>query len=155
LFDGPEQMNTFEDYGYYSQYLTYKNGTKIGKTPTKVISFNSNYCVSFNFHSWVQWSDPGHEIEWLEKELHELEKVGGAAIILTHVPNIHQCVRNFGMRWHALMDRYQHVVRWSMAAHNHIQSWNVERSILTKQPIMMNYVIGSITPWGGGNLKKP
>ena len=45
----------------------------MGKTPTKVISFNSNYCNAANFHSWVQWSDPGHEIEWLEKELHELE----------------------------------------------------------------------------------
>lgn len=89
LFTEAEQAQTFGDYGYYSQLLTFKNGTMIGKTPTKVISFNSNYCVALNFYSWVQWDDPGHEIEWLEKELHELEKVGGAAIMLSHVPNIH------------------------------------------------------------------
>jgi len=127
----------------------------IGKTPTKVISFNSNYCVALNFYSWVQWEDPGHEIEWLEKELYELEKVGGAAIMLSHVPNIHQCVRNFGTRWHALMDRYQHVIRWTMAAHNHIQSWNVERSMVTQEPILMNYIVGSTTPWSGSHVKKP
>jgi len=127
----------------------------MGKTPTKVISFNSNYCYSTNFYSWVQWSDPGHELEWLENELNELEKVGGAAIMLSHVPNIKGCVRNFGMRWHALMDRYQHVIRWTMAAHYHKQSWNIERSMFSHEPIGMNYIIGSTTPWSSHQVKKP
>jgi len=94
-----------------------------------VLSFNSNYCLIYDFHAWVQWEDPGKSLQWLESELSELEKVGGAAIILTHVPNIDECVRNFGMRWHALMDRYQTIIRWSMSGHMHYESWNVVRSM--------------------------
>jgi hypothetical protein len=40
-----------------------------------------------------------------------------------------------------------------MSAHRHKQWWNVERSMNTKEPIGMNYILGSITPWG--HSKKP
>jgi len=45
-------------------------------------------------------------LKWLEAELHALEKVGGQAIMLSHVPNIDECSRQIGLRWSALMDRY-------------------------------------------------
>lgn len=114
-----EQIKTFEDWGYYSAPLTFQNGTKIGDGKSKLISINTNFCYYWNWQQVVQFSDPGNMLQWLENELAELEKVGGAAIMLSHVPNINECNRQFGRRWHALMDRYQHVVRWSMTGHNH------------------------------------
>ena len=32
-------------------------------------------------------------LEWLENELNHLEKIGGMAIMLSHVPNIDECSR--------------------------------------------------------------
>ena len=54
----------------------------------------------------AQFYDPGHMLEWLENELDQLEKTGGHAIMLSHVPNIDECTRQFSLRWHALVDRY-------------------------------------------------
>ena len=48
----PEAIDTFSKWGYYSAYLTYKNGTKIGKTPTKIISMNTNFCLWANFEAF-------------------------------------------------------------------------------------------------------
>ena len=45
-------------------------------------------------------------LEWLQSELQKLEDMGGMAIILGHLPNIDECDKQFGLRWHALMDRY-------------------------------------------------
>jgi transposase len=52
------------------------------------------------------FQDPGNIIAWLEKELAKVEKEGGAVIMMSHMGNIDQCERQFGLRWHALMDRY-------------------------------------------------
>jgi len=145
--DSAKERKTFIDFGYYSTPLTFKNGTLIGETKSKLISFNSNFCFFNNFHQYAQFKDPGDIFKWLESELLELEKVGGAAIMLSHVPNVDECNRQFGKRWHALMDRFQHVVRWGMAAHVHSQMWQVQRDVIGKQPIGVNFIVGSVTPY--------
>ena len=90
--------------GYYAADLEFKNGTKVNNT--KVLSLNTNYCYMFNFESMVTFKDPAYQLEWLIKELDNLEKVNGAAILLGHLPNIDECNRQFGLRLHAIMDRY-------------------------------------------------
>lgn len=79
---------------------------------TKVISLNSNICYVGNFDNFVTFHDPGNMLAWLESELSELEKVDGAAILIAHVPNINECLRTYGRRFHAIVDRYQNVIRW-------------------------------------------
>lgn len=64
-------------------------------------------------------------IGWLDKELEALEKVNGTAIILGHVPNLNECLTQYGTRLHALMDRYQHVVRWSVYSHIHEEQYQI------------------------------
>lgn len=86
-------------------------------------------------------------LEWMENELHALEKVGGMAIILAHVPNIDECSRQIGVRWHALMDRYQTVVRFGVQGHIHKEQWQVQRSTVDKKPIGMNFIVGSATSY--------
>lgn len=83
----------FKDWGYYSAPLKFNNGTLVGNGKSKVISINTNYCYHWNWQQVIQFWDPGHMLEWLDKELAELEKIGGAAIMLSHVPNIDECNR--------------------------------------------------------------
>lgn len=65
-----------------------------------------------NFDSFIRFEDPGNMLGWLEKELEAVEKVGGNAIILSHVPNLGECTRQYGRRFHAIIDKYNHVIRW-------------------------------------------
>jgi hypothetical protein len=113
-----EAVRSFEAYGYYSSPLILKDGTPVGDGKAKVISINSNFCYVWNFDQMMQYQDPGGMLLWLEQELGELERTGGAAIILSHIPNLQECNRQLGRRWHALIDRYQHVVRWGASGHN-------------------------------------
>ena len=47
----------------------------------------------WNFVNFVTFMDPGRQLQWLEEELEELEKVGGTAIMLAHVPDGPECTR--------------------------------------------------------------
>ena len=58
------------------------------------------------------------QYEWFEKELKELEEIGGVAVIIGH-HNPSALTQQFGVRFRALMERYQHVVRLIAKAHDH------------------------------------
>lgn len=88
-------------------------------------------------------------LEWLDKELLELEQVNGTAIILGHVPNLNECLTQYGKRLHAIMDRYQHVIRWSLYSHTHYEQYQVISDMIEKKPIGMTYVVGSATTYQG------
>lgn len=101
-----DQQKTFLDYGYYSMPLENHAGEKLGNANTKVIVMNTNVCYGFNWNAFMHFQDPGNELNWLEQELEEIERNNATAIILGHVPNLDECERQFGKRWHALMDRF-------------------------------------------------
>ena len=50
--------------------------------------------------------DPGNQITWLENELKELEKVGGQAIMISHIPPGDDCIHAWGHRFRGIMERY-------------------------------------------------
>jgi hypothetical protein len=93
----------------------------------------------------IQYSDPGNMLEWMTHELNELEKTNGTAIILSHVPNLDECNRQFGRRYHAILDRYQHIIRWGMYAHIHQEQFQVLTDMTFKKPIGVNFIVGSGT----------
>lgn len=95
----------------------------------------------------MQFTDPGNMLHWLEGELDALEKVGGQAIMLNHVPNIDECNRQYGRRYHGIMDRYQTVIRWGMSSHIHQEQYQVVSDMRDKKPIGMNYIVGSATTY--------
>jgi len=142
-FLSDDEMKTFRKYGYYSSPLTYKNGTQIGDKVTKVISLNSNLCYMMNFYQMTESKDPGNMLAWLEQELSDLERQGGSAIIMSYIPNIDECTRQIGLRWHALMDRYQNVIRWSTSSHTRKEQFNVIKDMRHGKPILMNFGIAS------------
>jgi len=74
-------------------------------TKGKVIALNNNACDPLNSLLLKVRSDPGNELAWLESELNALEKVGGFAYIIGHIP-VSQCLYQYGVRYTALMERY-------------------------------------------------
>lgn len=142
-------LKQFQDYGFYSVPLKRHDGSNIGKAETRIIAMNTNVCYTFNFENFVTFSDPGHQLEWLERELTEIENLGGSAIMLAHVPDGPECTRQFGKRYHALMDRFQNVIRWGSYGHYHKELYTVVRDVVSKKPIMTNFLVGSVTTFKG------
>ena len=57
-------------------------------------------------------------------------------------------MHEFGVRFHALMDRYQNVVRFSSYGHSHIESVHVTRAINSTDPI--SFFMGTASGTAGG-----
>jgi sphingomyelin phosphodiesterase len=112
-----DSISSLKRYGYYSADLKFKNGTVVKNS--KVISVNSFSCYYYNFDILKAEGDPSGQLEWLISELEKLEKVNGTAWIISHVPNTNECEPGWGKRYHAILERYQHVVRFSMHGHLH------------------------------------
>jgi sphingomyelin phosphodiesterase len=57
-------------------------------------------------------ADLGYQMYWLESELYEAEQNSQVVFIFGHVPPGHpSCNRQWSIRYQALMERYQHIVR--------------------------------------------
>lgn len=72
--------------------------------------------------------DPGNQISWLENELSTIEAAGGIAYLIAHIQP-YNFLRDFGGRFHALMERYQHVIRFQMYGHTHDQYFGVTNAV--------------------------
>jgi sphingomyelin phosphodiesterase len=148
FFTSAEAHQSFADWGYYSMPFTLKSGRKFENT--KVIGIN---CQGSNDMNWFLPSilnDPGMQIDFLEHELSQLQKVGGSAIVLSHFPPT-SYLYSFGQRFYSLMDRYQDVVRFTMVGHTHNEGFQVTRSIVDSKAIGWTYRTGSMTTYGGKN----
>ena len=66
-------------------------GAPIGKANTMIISLNNNICYEFNWETFIMYEDPGKQLEWLERELTEIEKNKGTAILISHIPVGNEC----------------------------------------------------------------
>lgn len=143
------QWDQFQDWGYYSMPFVDKAGNPIGKANTKIISLNNNICYQFNWETMTMYEDPGHQMAWFEKELESIEKAGGTAILISHVPVLEECNQQYGRRYHALVDRFQHIIRFGMYAHIHKEQFQVVRDVAFRQPILQNFIIGSATTYQG------
>lgn len=116
---------------------------------TRVLSLNSNICYIQNFASWDFFNDPGDMLAWLINQLTEIEKEGGYAIILAHVPNLDECTQQYARRYHAITDRFQHIIRFGMFSHVHAELIQVMRDVNHTSSINMNFIVGSATTFLG------
>jgi len=118
-------LKTWMDYGYFSLPIEVD-----GKNVGTAISLNSNVCYDMNFDSFIRFQDPGNMLHWFEKQLERLEAEGSQAILVSHVPNKDECLRQYGRRFHALLDKYQHIIRFQITSHTHRQGLNVIRDMV-------------------------
>ena len=77
----------------------------------------------------------------------QLERSNGFAYIIAHIPP-HDCLHEFGIRYKALMERYQYIVRWSSFGHSHNEQFRVSKAIDTEDPMAWYLISGSATADG-------
>jgi hypothetical protein len=124
-------------YGYYSKVMPFnKKG--------KVIGLNMQACNDLNWWMLDNRIDPGHQLQWLDTELAQIEKDEGFAMIIAHIPSM-SCLHEFGFRYKALMERYQHLIRFQTFGHTHDEDFYVTQSIEDPMPIGWSFVAGSAT----------
>ena len=64
--------------------------------------------------------------------------------IVGHIPmGDKYCNRKWSTRYFALIERYQHLIRFQAFGHNHKEKWGVTRSLSTNKPIGVEYVAGN------------
>lgn len=93
-----------------------------------MLALNTNAANLDNFYLPGFKNDPSNHIAWLEAELAEIEANGGIAYIIGHYYQ-EDFSKEFGLRYHALMERYQHIVRNSLNGHTHDQFYQVTMSM--------------------------
>ena len=131
------EEDVYAQWGYYSKPFPFN-------AKGKVIAVNMQTCNNMNWWLLDDRTDPGHQIEWLEKELMQIEKDEGFAHVIAHIPP-EECLHQFGLRYKALMERYQHIVRFSSMGHTHFEDIEVVRAVNSTDPIGFNLVTASGT----------
>ena len=108
---------------------------------------NTNSCYYMNFAMIKTRYDPGDQLAWLESELIGLEEIGGQAILIAHIPPIYyECVHGFSIRFKALVERYQHVIRFGLYGHEHEEWMQLYTSVHNpNQRIGLSFMSGSTT----------
>jgi sphingomyelin phosphodiesterase len=95
---------------------------------------------------WVNRNDPGLELKWLEATLREMELRNESAIILGHVPSGDKdCLYHWAIRYRAITDRFQQVIRFSVYGHVHSEMYGTARSFKNNKPIGVQYWTGSVS----------
>lgn len=61
------------------------------------------------------------------------------------------CIPNWALRYTALIERFQHVIRFQTFGHIHREAFDVVRSLSTNKPIGVEYIAGNFGTYDGLN----
>lgn len=139
-----DEKKVFLQWGYYRKPFEFSD-------KGHVIGVNMQACNDLNWWLLKDRADPGQQLQWLEAQLKEIESQDGFAIIIAHIP-ASSCLHQFGLRYKALMDRYQSVVRFTYYGHTHDEEIFITQAINTTQAIGWNLVAASGT---SGDTRNP
>ncbi|CDW73013.1 ser thr protein phosphatase family protein [Stylonychia lemnae] len=141
--------NALQEYsqkGYYKQNLKLKNGTIASNV--YIIALNTQAAYVYNPVLFRRINDPGKQLDWLNKTLHNLETNNQVAIIIGHIAPMDQDFSySWGIRLKVLTDRFQHIIRFSAFGHLHDEVTNIARSFDKNKPVGVQYLTGSLTPY--------
>eukprot|EP00350_Pseudokeronopsis_sp_OXSARD2_P012849 CAMPEP_0170557230 /NCGR_PEP_ID=MMETSP0211-20121228/20968_1 /TAXON_ID=311385 /ORGANISM="Pseudokeronopsis sp., Strain OXSARD2" /LENGTH=192 /DNA_ID=CAMNT_0010868045 /DNA_START=989 /DNA_END=1567 /DNA_ORIENTATION=+ len=112
---------------------------------------NTVACYYYNWYLIENRYDPGHLLDFVVKELDQLEKEGGRAILISHVPPSTECVHEWGARFRAITDRYQHVIRFSLYGHRHRVMYQVAKSFDDNKNVGLDFLTGSVAMQPNGS----
>lgn len=105
-----------------------------------------------NWHIWHTLNDPNQHIKWLETELKAAEKNGEKVIMMGHIPNNDEdCLNDFSIRFKALAERYQHVIRGLYYGHTHQEEMAINHGFNLTNPLQVMWVTASVTTETGIN----
>jgi hypothetical protein len=91
-------------------------------------------------------------LAWLEQELRDAEKDKKAVWIIGHIPvSYKDCSPQWSLRYSALIERFQHIIRFTTYGHIHTEEYVVNRSLTTNNPIGVEYIGGNFGSFDGMN----
>jgi len=130
--------------GYYSQRVA-----SITDLFVKVISINTLSCDILNKFTFAELRDSNNQLDFLIKELLDIEKQDGRAILISHIiPQ--ECSHPWAVRFRAVVDRFQHTIALNFFGHSHADEFKVARAYDDAgTPVGVMTVCGGITTWGG------
>ena len=65
------------------------------------------------------------------------------------MPILDDCAYQYAQRYHAIVERYQHIIRFGVFSHIHSEQFQVMRDIYQGKPIGKSFIIGSATTYTG------
>lgn len=69
-------------------------------------------------------------------------------MIISHIPpGSSDCLYEWAIRYNAILDRFQHIVRFSVYGHVHIESFGTIRGFNDSLPIGTHIWTGSVSTW--------
>jgi len=111
-----------------------------------LISLNTESCYVFNLKLAQQEEDSGGQLAWLESTLEDCHVNERVAFIIAHIaPGYMECNRQWSLRFNALLERYQHVVRLMTFGHDHRDLFQVMKSLSTGNPINVAHMAGQLS----------
>ena len=135
-----QAYESFSRYGYYTELHPRSN--------LRIVALNCLYCDTMNFNLLSSnHTEAKKEFIWLENVLREAEANGEYVFILDHFPinsdfMLYECSR----RLHALLDRFDYIIRGYFSGHNHIDDIAPVRRYFEPRPIInINFISPSLT----------
>lgn len=68
-------------------------------------------------------------------------------MVAHHPPGSSDCLYQWASRFRAILDRYQHIIRWSVYGHIHLEIYAVSRGLTTGNPTGVHFWAGSVSTW--------
>ena len=132
------QLDTFAQFGGYS--FSWRPGFR-------VISLPSPLCLTYNFFLWMDWSDPGDMLAWLQGELHQAELAGERVTILSHVPPGNgECLGAWGREYSRIVTRYQAIISGQFHGHTHYDHFTIHYNS-SGHPASVGYISPSVSTY--------
>lgn len=113
----PEAQTEFAKNGHYSQPLKLADGSVVPNA--RFIGINTEAAYFQQIYNLSMHFDATGVLDWLEATLAEMEKNGEIAILAGHIPNGDASINAFVVRYQAILERYQHIVRTQVYGHVH------------------------------------
>lgn len=89
----------------------------------------------YNWGLFNETNDAAKQLAWLKEILEEADKENEILILAGHMsPGDYNCLTKWSLRYQALLERYQHLFRFSMYGHDHRELYDIVRG-RTKKPI--------------------
>ena len=147
FFTTEEAYQTFKKWGYYSMPMKLKNGKVLENI--NVIGLNCQAGNNMNWRLFEALADPAQMLEWFENELVALQKVGGKAVVISHIPPVH-FVHAFGARLWSLFDRFQDTIRFNAYGHTHFEEFQMIPSLSnSSKAVNWSWIAGSLVSYTG------
>eukprot|EP00345_Euplotes_harpa_P011349 CAMPEP_0168351852 /NCGR_PEP_ID=MMETSP0213-20121227/22163_1 /TAXON_ID=151035 /ORGANISM="Euplotes harpa, Strain FSP1.4" /LENGTH=514 /DNA_ID=CAMNT_0008362873 /DNA_START=374 /DNA_END=1918 /DNA_ORIENTATION=+ len=142
-----ESLELFKKYGYFHLKL---RDLSEEFSNVRVITLNTQASNDLNWNLLSSLNDPGNQLKWLEEQLREIESTDEIAIIIGHIPP-DVALTEWSIRYKALVERFQHVIRFQGFGHVHQEEFNVVRGVFDFKPISSYHQAGSLTTFTGKN----